>query len=364
MAAPADQASSKHFVLVHGVCVGGWAWFKVATRLRDAGHRVSTPDLAASGVDPRPLREVPTFRDYSKPLLDLLLSVPPGEKVVLVGHSFGGVSIALACELFPEKVAAAVFVSAFMPDHRSPPSYVLEKEMGTAGGQDGAASCAGWVGGIGEAGASAGSTWPADSVVRVVLWRDVVDGSPGRRWGTPGGRFGIVACRAGCTCTENGRRATKSPRSSCGSSDQGEAMGWYKKRRMDWMDMEFKPQDPEGKLPISIRFGPLVTRAKFYQLCSPEDLTLGRSLMRVGSMFVDDLKLQPPYTEARYGSVRKVFIVLKDDNAIFEGFQRWMVQNYPVDEVREIHGADHMALLSTPDELARCLADVAVKYAA
>uniref|UniRef100_A0A3B6JLW8 Uncharacterized protein n=1 Tax=Triticum aestivum TaxID=4565 RepID=A0A3B6JLW8_WHEAT len=138
----------------------------------------------------------------------------------------------------------------------------------------------------------------------------------------------------------------------------------YKKRRMDWMDMEFKPQDPEGKLPTSMRFGPLVTRAKFFQLCSPEDLTLGRSLMRVGSMFVDDLKLQPPYTEARYGSVRKVFIVLKDDNAIFEGFQRWMVQNYPVDEVREIHGADQMALLSTPAELARCLADVAGKYAA
>ncbi|XP_044376642.1 salicylic acid-binding protein 2 [Triticum aestivum] len=272
MAVPADQVSSKHFVLVHGVCVGGWAWFKVATWLRSAGHRVSTPDLAASGVDPRPLREVPTFRQYSKPLLDLMGSLPPGEKVVLVGHSLGGVTIALACELFPEKVAAVVFVSAFMPDHRSPPSYVLEKI------------------------------------------HTMID--------------------------------------------------FLESRRMDWMDMEFKPQDPEGKLPTSMRFGPLVTRAKFFQLCSPEDLTLGRSLMRVGSMFVDDLKLQPPYTEARYGSVRKVFIVLKDDNAFFEGFQRWMVQNYPVDEVREIHGADHMALLSTPDELARCLADIAGKYAA
>ncbi|VAI09534.1 unnamed protein product [Triticum turgidum subsp. durum] len=127
MEAPADQTSSKHIVLVHGACVGGWAWFKVATRLRDAGHRVSTPDLAASGVDPRPLREVPTFFDYTKPLLDLLESLPPGEKVVLVGHSLGGVNIALACELFPEKVAAAVFLSAFMPDHRSSPAYVLEK---------------------------------------------------------------------------------------------------------------------------------------------------------------------------------------------------------------------------------------------
>ncbi|KAF7055468.1 hypothetical protein CFC21_062991 [Triticum aestivum] len=266
MEAPADQASGKHIVLVHGACVGGWAWFKVATRLRDAGHRVSAPDLAASGVDPRPLREVPTFRDYTKPLLDLLECLPPGEKVVLVGHSLGGVNIALACELFPEKVAAAVFLSAFMPDHRSSPAYVLEK---------------------------------------------FVEG------GT-----------------------------------------------LDWMDTEFKPQDPEGKLPTAMQFGPLVTRAKFLQLCSPEDLTLGRSLMRVGSMFVEDLRVQPPYTEARYGSVRRVFIVLKDDNAIVEGFQRWMVQNYPVEEVKEIDGADHMALFSTPAELAHCLADIAVKYTA
>uniref|UniRef100_A0ACD5VWC3 Uncharacterized protein n=1 Tax=Avena sativa TaxID=4498 RepID=A0ACD5VWC3_AVESA len=212
MEAPAGEAASdSHIVLVHGGCHGGWSWFKVATRLRSAGHRVSTPDLAASGVDPRPLREVPTFRDYTKPLLDLLESLPAGEKVVLVGHSLGGVSIALASEMFPEKIAAAVFLAGFMPDHSSPPSYVLDK---------------------------------------------FVEG-----------------------------------------------------RTLDWMDTEFKPQDPEGKLPTSLLFGPLVTRANFYQLCSPEDLTLGRSLMRVSSMFLDDLRLQHPYTEARYGSVRKVFIV-------------------------------------------------------
>ncbi|VAH64903.1 unnamed protein product [Triticum turgidum subsp. durum] len=225
MEACAGQASSAHIVLVHGACLGGWSWFKVATRLR----------------------------------------------VVLVGHSLGGVNVALACELFPEKIAAAVFVAAFMPDHRSPPSYVLEKFSS----------------------------------------KKFVEG-----------------------------------------------------RTLDWMDTEFKPQDPEGKLPTSMLFGPLVTRAKFFQLCSPEDLTLGPSLMRVNSMFVDDLRLQPPHTEARYGSVRKAYVVFKDDHAIVEQFQRWMVHNYPVDEVMEIDGADHMALLSTPTELARCLADIAVKYAA
>ena len=125
------MGGSKHIVLVHGACLGGWSWFKVATRLRAAGHRVDAPDLAASGVDPRPLREVPTFRDYAAPLLDLLAALPAGDRVVLVGHSLGGVSGALAAELFPDKVAAAVFLCAFMPDCAARPSHVLEKVRAT-----------------------------------------------------------------------------------------------------------------------------------------------------------------------------------------------------------------------------------------
>ena len=125
------MGGSKHIVLVHGACLGGWSWFKVATRLRAAGHRVDAPDLAASGVDPRPLREVPTFRDYAAPLLDLLAALPAGDRVVLVGHSLGGVSVALAAELFPDKVAAAVFLCAFMPDCAARPSHVLEKVRAT-----------------------------------------------------------------------------------------------------------------------------------------------------------------------------------------------------------------------------------------
>uniref|UniRef100_A0A453CX27 AB hydrolase-1 domain-containing protein n=1 Tax=Aegilops tauschii subsp. strangulata TaxID=200361 RepID=A0A453CX27_AEGTS len=45
-----------------------------------------------------------------------LRDLPDGERAVLVGHSFGGMSIALAAEEFPDKVAAAVFLTAFMPD--------------------------------------------------------------------------------------------------------------------------------------------------------------------------------------------------------------------------------------------------------
>uniref|UniRef100_A0A0D9XRH6 AB hydrolase-1 domain-containing protein n=1 Tax=Leersia perrieri TaxID=77586 RepID=A0A0D9XRH6_9ORYZ len=95
------------------------------------------------------------------------------------------------------------------------------------------------------------------------------------------------------------------------------------------------------------------------------DITLGKSLLRVGSTFVEDLQVQKPFSEDRYGSVRKVYIICKQDKTIPEEFQRKMVENgggRPVDEVREIDGADHMAMLSAPDHVVDCIANVAEMY--
>eukprot|EP00267_Zea_mays_P048465 XP_020401034.1 putative inactive methylesterase 20 [Zea mays] len=188
---PVAQGCGKHIVLVHGGCLGGWSWFKVATALRAAGYRTDKPDLAASGVDPRALREVPTFRDYTEPLLKLLASLPDGERVVLVGHSLGGVSVALAAETFPDKVAAVVFLCAFMPDCAARPSHVLEK---------------------------------------------FVEG----KW-------------------------------------------------LEWMDIEVKPQDGEGKLTTSMLFGPRIIREKFTQLCSPEITTLLAAIPTIGYARILDI---------------------------------------------------------------------------
>ncbi|KAK7263074.1 hypothetical protein RJT34_30658 [Clitoria ternatea] len=50
-----------------------------------------------------------------------------GHQVVLVGHSLGGINIALAMDKFPDKVAVAVFLTAFAPDTQHKPSYVIDK---------------------------------------------------------------------------------------------------------------------------------------------------------------------------------------------------------------------------------------------
>ncbi|KAJ1283936.1 hypothetical protein BS78_03G165600 [Paspalum vaginatum] len=223
MSAPAVATAAEgptRIILVHGTGHGGWCWYRVTLLLCAAGHRVDAPDLAASGVDPRPLRDAPTFEDYTRPLLGLLRGLPDGERAVLVGHSYGGLSVALAAEMFPEKVAAAVFVAAFLPDCTNPRSHPIEK-----------------------------------------------------------------------------------------------------------------------------------------------DYTLSQSLVRVSSLYVADLQSQPPFSEARYGAVSKVYMVCKQDQIIPEAYQRTMIAGCLVADVREIGNADHMAMFSTPAELARHLADVANTYA-
>ncbi|KAK3166433.1 hypothetical protein QOZ80_1AG0045730 [Eleusine coracana subsp. coracana] len=104
-----------HFILVHGLCHGAWSWYRVVASLQSAGHRVTALDMAASGPHPARLDEVSSFEEYSRPLLDAVAASQDGERLVLVGHSHGGLSLALAMERFPRKITAAVFVAAALP---------------------------------------------------------------------------------------------------------------------------------------------------------------------------------------------------------------------------------------------------------
>ncbi|KAM7470206.1 hypothetical protein LguiA_008389 [Lonicera macranthoides] len=111
----AQTASGDHFVLVHGGGLGAWSWFKLVPRLWSYGHKVTAFDLAAAGVDPRQVTDIPSIADSFKPLRDYMAALPSQEKVILVGHSQGGLAISQSMELFPQKIKVAVFVTAFMP---------------------------------------------------------------------------------------------------------------------------------------------------------------------------------------------------------------------------------------------------------
>ncbi|VAH68462.1 unnamed protein product [Triticum turgidum subsp. durum] len=139
-AAGEERPRGHRFVLVHGVCHGAWSWYRVAMALRSAGHRVDALDMAACGARPGRAEEVGSFEEYSRPLLDSLAALPPGEKAVLVGHSYGGQSLALAMQAHPDRVAVAVFASAAMPAAGKPLKFVSE-QVSTTGGDDPERAC-------------------------------------------------------------------------------------------------------------------------------------------------------------------------------------------------------------------------------
>jgi len=83
--------------------------------LKSSGHKVTALDMAASGIHPKQAEELNSISEYYEPLMEFLESLDGEERVILVGHSLGGVGVSLAMEKFPEKIAATVFVSSWMP---------------------------------------------------------------------------------------------------------------------------------------------------------------------------------------------------------------------------------------------------------
>lgn len=110
-----EKGEKRHFVLVHGACHGAWCWYKVSTLLKSGGHEVTALDMAASGIHPKQVQELNSITEYNEPLMEFLRSLPQEERVILVGHSLGGICISMAMQMFPHKIAVAVFVTATMP---------------------------------------------------------------------------------------------------------------------------------------------------------------------------------------------------------------------------------------------------------
>ncbi|KAK4724705.1 hypothetical protein R3W88_027484 [Solanum pinnatisectum] len=125
--------AKKHFVLVHGGCHGAWSWYKIVALMRSSGHNVTALDLGASGINPKQALEIPHYSDYLSPLMEFMASIPAHEKVVLVGHNFGGFAISKAMESFPEKISVSVFITALMPGPTLNASTVYTQAFASTG---------------------------------------------------------------------------------------------------------------------------------------------------------------------------------------------------------------------------------------
>ncbi|TXG56639.1 hypothetical protein EZV62_017952 [Acer yangbiense] len=109
-----ESLETSRFVLVHGGGFGAWCWYKTMTLLEENGFKVDVVDLTGSGVSSFDTNNITSLAQYVKPLTDIFNKLGNEEKVILVGHDFGGACISFVMELFPSKIAKAVFVAAAM----------------------------------------------------------------------------------------------------------------------------------------------------------------------------------------------------------------------------------------------------------
>ena len=102
------------YVLVHGAFNGGWCWKRVAPLLRAGGYEVYAPTLTGLGervhlAGPEVGLETHTLAVVT------LLEYEDLERVVLVGHSFGGMVITAVAERAPERLSHLVYLDAAVP---------------------------------------------------------------------------------------------------------------------------------------------------------------------------------------------------------------------------------------------------------
>ena len=102
------------FILIHGAWQGGWCWERITPLLETEGHRVFAPDLPGMGQDPTPLMEI-TLDRWVQFVSDLLRQQK--EKVILVGHSRGGLIISQVAEKLPNHILSLVYVAAILVPH-------------------------------------------------------------------------------------------------------------------------------------------------------------------------------------------------------------------------------------------------------
>ena len=108
------QATNAPFVLVHGAWHGGWCWRRVADRLTAKGRYVTAPTL--SGVCERSHLASDAI-NLTTHIDDVVNEIAwkDLDGVVLVGHSYGGMVITGVAERIRQRIAAIVYLDAFIP---------------------------------------------------------------------------------------------------------------------------------------------------------------------------------------------------------------------------------------------------------
>lgn len=105
-----------NIVIVAGGWHGGWAMTPIARELRVLGHEVFTPTLTGLGERRHLLRAGVNLDTHIEDVMNVLL-FEDLTNVILCGHSYAGMVVSGVADRLPERIAALVYVDAFVPQN-------------------------------------------------------------------------------------------------------------------------------------------------------------------------------------------------------------------------------------------------------
>lgn len=112
--ARSETHSPTTFVLVHGTWHGGWAWQDVAQILRSQGHRAYTPTCTGCGERIHLVHPDVGLDTHIEDIANLI-RFEELDEVILVGHSFAGLTITGVADRLRERIRRIVFLDALVP---------------------------------------------------------------------------------------------------------------------------------------------------------------------------------------------------------------------------------------------------------
>lgn len=103
------------YVLIPGGWRGGWYFESFAEALRARGHRAYAVTLTGLG-ERRHLPRADVNLDTHVQDVVQLLEMDDLSEVILLGHSYAGMVVSGVLDLAPQRIAAAIYCDAYVPD--------------------------------------------------------------------------------------------------------------------------------------------------------------------------------------------------------------------------------------------------------
>lgn len=101
------------YVLIHGAMHGKWCFEILKQELEKYRHKVITFDLPGCGEDKTEIKNVNLDSYVKKTINKIIENTRKDEKIILVGHSMGGVTISRTSEILFEKIQCIIYLCAF-----------------------------------------------------------------------------------------------------------------------------------------------------------------------------------------------------------------------------------------------------------